>query len=97
MKLEIGDKMTYVVRSCCLGIVLCKLLCFVVQSSEPLDIPNRQGKKAQTKYAMAKMIQKKNIQVNQKVVFDEEGEVRLHHTDCLVIYPKTSKNKLYFK
>ncbi|XP_060072836.1 probable ATP-dependent RNA helicase DDX10 [Ylistrum balloti] len=45
------------------------------KSEQSLEIPQRQGKKAPTKYAMAKMIQKKNIIVNKKVSFNDEGEV----------------------
>ncbi|OWF42749.1 ATP-dependent RNA helicase DDX10 [Mizuhopecten yessoensis] len=43
-------------------------------SEQSFEIPQRRGKKAPTKYAMAKMIQKKSIMVNQKVIFDDEGE-----------------------
>ncbi|XP_033740527.1 probable ATP-dependent RNA helicase DDX10, partial [Pecten maximus] len=43
-------------------------------SEQSFEIPERQKKKAPTKFAMAKMIQKKNIIVNQKITFDEEGQ-----------------------
>ena len=47
--------------------------------AEDLDAPGRGSKKSSkplTKYALAKKIRKKNLQINTKKVFDEEGEVR---------------------
>ena len=37
---------------------------------------SKKKEKSLTKYAIAKKLQKKNLKVNTKVVFDEEGEVR---------------------
>ena len=37
--------------------------------------PSAKSKKLLTKFALAKKLAKKNIQVNTKVVFDDEGKV----------------------
>ncbi|XP_022292440.2 putative ATP-dependent RNA helicase DDX10 [Crassostrea virginica] len=39
-----------------------------------ISVKEEKEKKAQTKYALAKKLQKKNVKVNTKVTFDEEGE-----------------------
>ena len=53
-----------------------------------ISVKEEKEKKAQTKYALAKKLQKKNVKVNTKVTFDEEGEVQLIDTHKLSIFPE---------
>ena len=50
---------------------------FLDVTDEPLEIGESKGGKVVTKASIAKKILKKNIQANQKTLFDEEGQATI--------------------
>ena len=52
-------------------------LFFLDVTDEPLEIGENKGGKVVTKASIAKKILKKNIQANQKTLFDEEGQATI--------------------
>ena len=54
-----------------------KFASFLDVIDEPLEIGENKGGKVVTKASIAKKILKKNIQANQKTLFDEEGQATI--------------------